>query len=100
MPHVPDVGDADLAAEVDEHFVLHDIHATFEGLDLVGALVHDLLDRANARLQNKNLLHLSDAIWGQHFLNKNREMPIWSKFKYHIRDYATNVRWYLREGGA
>ena len=51
MPYVPDVGDADLATEVDEHFVLDDIHATFEGLDLVGALVHDLLDRANARLQ-------------------------------------------------
>ena len=50
MPHIPDVGDADLAAEVDEHLVLDDVHAALDDLDLVGALVHRLLDRPDARL--------------------------------------------------
>lgn len=47
---VPDVGDADLAAEVDEDLVLDDVHLALELLDLVGAFVHHLLDRLDARL--------------------------------------------------
>ena len=46
-----DVGDADLLAEGLEHLVLDAVHLRLQLLDLVAALVHRLLDRADARLQ-------------------------------------------------